>query len=113
MSGGVAIAIRSCRLNSPPRIAIALANSSATVSIIGARKIRNGLRRGGVGGTKLLPLIGVMARCDFVMELFGCALRLFGAIAVGELDDMVANIGRPGCDLACEAPPVVGEQSAR
>ncbi len=36
MSGGVAIAIRSCRLNSPPRIAIALANSSATVSVVPA-----------------------------------------------------------------------------
>ena len=36
MSGGVVSATRSCRPNSPPRIAIKPANSSATVSVVPA-----------------------------------------------------------------------------
>src|SRR4051812_2682413 len=40
-------------------------------------------------------------------------LLWIGAIAEGELDDVVADIVGPAGDETDEAPPVVGEQSAR
>src|SRR5437667_7416469 len=87
------------------------------LNIIGARKIRNGLRRD-VFDTKVFPVDrcgGSMSRMA-AFELNGrdysrCG-DLASLIAIGEPDDMVANIGRPAGDLADEAPPVVGEQGA-
>ena len=43
----------------------------------------------------------------------GLSLCRLGAIAEGELDDMLADIARPAGDETDEPPPVVGEQCPR
>src|SRR5690348_4627866 len=94
------------------------------LSIIGARKIRNGLRSGGRVDTRCIlsataAILGVargrverkeMRRADALSPR--SAGRSVGAVAIGEGDGVFANICRPFGDQLSEPAAVIGKQCA-
>jgi hypothetical protein len=89
------------------------------LSIRGARKTRKVFQRVRVFDTAVVPIEDVTDHCRaperWRVRSFGSSVRgrsclWRGAIAEGELDDVVANIVGPAGDETDESPPVVGEQ---
>jgi hypothetical protein len=92
------------------------------LSIIGARKTRNVLQRGGALDTESSLLVGAADRCRAIFAVSELRFqttvsrrsrRRFGAIAEGELDDVVADIAWPAGNQFGKTPSVVCEQGSR
>ena len=92
---------------------------SALLSIRGARKTRNVFQREGVFDTAFIPIVDVTDHCraperwrvrGYEGSARGRSRLWLGAIAEGELDDVVADIVGPAGDETDESPPVIGEQ---
>src|SRR5260370_33778956 len=93
------------------------------LSIIGARKTRKVLQRGGVVDTDLprwsAQLIDAAQRCGVGVEKLQRTVwrrshrRRFGAIAEGKLDDVVADIAGPAGYEFGKTSSVVREQGPR